>query len=204
MRMIFTAKIWRRRRSRAFLQKARKAKTRIHFPAHGRWCARSIPPCITSGSAGWFAEEIPGVTVETVTYPENGYREKVQLALVGGEEIDLLDTQLLSVRDLANSGLVRDLGVFYDNNAQEDYVNMVDTYRVDGKLYEMPVTVLPMAVWTDKKMTESLGVELPETLSFSTLNDWTQQAEKGSEYYMIKEYPKASAVHERAFRVLGF
>ena len=89
---------------------------------------------------------------------------------------------------------MRDLGVFYDNNAQEDYVNMVDTYRVDGKLYEMPVTVLPMAVWTDKKMTESLGVELPETLSFSTLNDWTQQAEKGSEYYMIKEYPKASAV----------
>ena len=138
--------------------------------------------------SGLFAEEIPGVTVETVTYPENGYREKVQLALVGGEEIDLLDTQLLSVRDLANSGLVRDLGVFYDNNAQEDYVNMVDTYRVDGKLYEMPVTVLPMAVWTDKKMTESLGVELPETLSFSTLNDWTQQAEKGSEYYMIKEY----------------
>ena len=62
--------------------------------------------------SGLFAEEIPGVTVETVTYPENGYREKVQLALVGGEEIDLLDTQLLSVRDLANSGLVRDLGVF--------------------------------------------------------------------------------------------
>lgn len=154
--------------------------------------------------SGLFAEEIPGVTVETVTYPENGYREKVQLALVGGEEIDLLDTQLLSVRDLANSGLVRDLGVFYDNNAQEDYVNMVDTYRVDGKLYEMPVTVLPMAVWTDKKMTESLGVELPETLSFSTLNDWTQQAEKGSEYYMIKEYPKASAVMNELSAFLGF
>lgn len=154
--------------------------------------------------SGLFAEEIPGVTVETVTYPENGYREKVQLALVGGEEIDLLDTQLLSVRDLANSGLVRDLGVFYDNNAQEDYVNMVDTYRVDGKLYEMPVTVLPMAVWTDKKMTESLGVELPETLSFSTLNDWTQQAEKGSEYYMIKEYPKASAVMNELSAFLDF
>ena len=32
--------------------------------------------------SGLFAEEIPGVTVETVTYPENGYREKVQLSLI--------------------------------------------------------------------------------------------------------------------------
>ena len=52
--------------------------------------------------------------------------------------------------------------------------------------------------------TETKIVELPETLSFSTLNDWTQQAEKGSEYYMIKEYPKASAVMNELSAFLDF
>lgn len=127
---------------------------------------------------------------------DEGYVEKATVSLLSGEPIDVIDTNYLNLQKTGKSGVFVDLNEFFAWDSNHYYTNVVEACTLDGALLGVPTQFCPIVFWTDKKITDTLGVDIGtfDSISFEDLDELCSQAiEQGicqQPYYLFEDMSK--------------
>ncbi len=112
-----------------------------------------------------FMKDHPNVTIETESYPDQPYQQKIKLYATAGQLPDVFKYWSFStlLKPLVDSKLVMEL-----NRSDYSGINYLpgalDSNVYYGKLYGIPVTADMWLLYYNKALLQKVGVQLPDTI----------------------------------------
>ncbi len=111
-----------------------------------------------------FTKTHPNVTIETESYPDQPYQEKIKLYATSGQLPDVMKYWSFStlLKPLVDAGFVAELK--YDEFKVFDYLpGALESNMYGGKLYGIPVSGDLWVVYYNKRLFKDAGVEVSAT-----------------------------------------
>lgn len=112
--------------------------------------------------AAQFEEENPGVTVKLTRIPNDSFKEKLSVAMSGGEVPDIFQSWGGGwLKNFADDGNVLDMTADVEEGHFNELALANSTY--DDKVYGLPIGLTIDVVFYNKEIFEEYGLEAPET-----------------------------------------
>ncbi len=141
---------------------------------------------------------------------ENHYVEDLKLRLLSGEEPDLIyDTNDIT-SEIALSGVLVDLNDYIKSdstfNEEDFYMNVLDAFKLNGKLYKIPNTTFFQFVRFDTKVLNAVGIDEDtiEAVDYKMIFDVYNKAMETEELPELKYIDEDSASGKAIFVELEF
>lgn len=112
--------------------------------------------------AAQFEKENPGVKVKLTRIPNDSFKEKLSVAMSGGEVPDVFQSWGGGwLKNFADNGNVLDITA----DVEEGHFNQLalDNSTYDGKVFGLPIGLTIDVVFYNKEIFEEYGLEAPET-----------------------------------------
>lgn len=99
--------------------------------------------------------------------PEEGFTTDNYLTYLGtqimsGKADDIILTSMLSMRDYIKMGAFEDLSYYLEStpeiNEENYYINVIEAFRRNGGLYEMPLSFSMWVIYFDRQLVEASGI----------------------------------------------
>jgi len=122
----------------------------------------------TEAAVGAFEKKYPNITVETSYSDWAGYWDRLATQTAGGDAPDVSQMDMTYLSSYASRGILADLGPvknILDTSTIPKTV--LDSGRVDGKLYAAPIGAAANGVVINTSLLDKYGIEIPDT------NTWT-------------------------------
>lgn len=117
-----------------------------------------------------YTKENPDVSIEIQLTPWKDYWTKLEASATGGVAPDVFWINTLHSELYQEGGILADLTDAVEKSdigLDENYEKtLVDSYKIDGKLYAIPKDVGTVGLWYNKEIFDKAGVERPT-------DDWT-------------------------------
>jgi multiple sugar transport system substrate-binding protein len=135
----------------------------------------------TEAAIALFEKKYPNITVDPTSADWTGYWDKLATATAGGDMPDVSQFDQLYLASYADRGSLLDLGTV-SNTLTTDYLTpgVLDSGKVSGKQYAVPIGVTPSGIIINKSIFEKYGVALPDLESW-TWDDLASVSEQISE-----------------------
>ncbi len=114
-----------------------------------------------------YEAEHPDVTIELTMLENEAFKQKVQVAVQGGDPPDIFHSWGGGVMvEYAQAGMLRDITDYVENNlADRIGSGALGVYGYDGHYYGAPYDMGAFGIWYNKAIFEEAGVEVPATWS---------------------------------------
>lgn len=115
-----------------------------------------------------FEAQNPGIKVEMTALPTGEYWTRMTSMAAAGEMPDLMANHPTNNADLAEQGVLMDLGPFMEDMDEDDYFwEILETsFEVDNTIYGVPFAWVGSVIYYNKDMFREQGVAMPTP-------DWT-------------------------------
>jgi multiple sugar transport system substrate-binding protein len=112
-----------------------------------------------------YTQKHPNVTFETQWQGYSGYYDKINTSAAGRNAPDIIQIDNRVLREYSGKGLIAELDAWVGSTLQTDGIDqrLMDTGKVDGKLYAVPLASNTQSYVVDKTVVEPLGLLPPET-----------------------------------------
>jgi raffinose/stachyose/melibiose transport system substrate-binding protein len=109
----------------------------------------------------------PGVTVELTMLENEAFKQRVQVAIQGGDPPDIFHSWGGGVMvEYAQAGMLRDVTDFVEDNlADRIGGGALGVYGYDGRYFGAPYDMGAFGVWYNRAIFDEVGVDVPETWS---------------------------------------
>jgi len=120
---------------------------------------------ITQKVLDLYTQKHPNVTFETQWQGYSGYYDKINTSAAGRNAPDIIQIDNRVLREYAGKGLIAELDAWVGSTLKTDGIDqrLMDTGKVDGKLYAVPLASNTQSYVVDKTVVEPLGLLPPET-----------------------------------------
>lgn len=115
-------------------------------------------------------KKYPNIEVELLLVSGDDYATKIKMAMIAGEQMDIIETGTNALDRTGPDNLYLPLDDFIARDGwdlQKEYGDYPQQLMVDGKLYGIPRAVAPEGIWYNKKHFEEAGIPDPSS------GDWT-------------------------------
>lgn len=120
----------------------------------------------------------PGVTFETQAYQWSDYWTALATSAAGGQLPDLIQQDYAYIEQYVDNDMLIDLTPYIESGAL-DCSNVadsvMDTGKVGDKVYAICAGVNAPAMYYNKTLTDSLGIEVPDNMTMSQFTDLSKQ-----------------------------
>lgn len=155
------------------------------------WWGSDTRHRVTQEALDLFEEKNPGITVQADFTAWNGYFDRLNTSVAGGDTPDVITLEERYIAEYAENGVVADLEEL-DIPLDGIDTDYVDLGRIDGTLYALPSGVNVHALVVDPQVVADSGVAMPDDTSwtwdeFSTFATDVAAA-SGSGVYGVQNY----------------
>lgn len=131
---------------------------------------------ITQKVLDLYTKKHPNVKFTTQWQGYSGYYDKINTTAAGRNAPDIIQIDNRVLREYSSKKLIADLGPWVGNTIKTDGVDarLMDTGKIDGKLYAVPLASNTQSYVVDRAVVEPLGLLPPETgwASWEEFGDW--------------------------------
>ncbi|GAA0941374.1 ABC transporter substrate-binding protein [Pseudonocardia zijingensis] len=139
---------------------------------------------ITQKVLDLYTQKHPNVTFTTQWQGYSGYYDKVNTTAAGRNAADIIQIDNRVLREYANKELIAPLDAWVGGTLQVDGIDpkLLDTGKVDGTLYAVPLAANTGSFVVDKTVVEPLGLLPPETgwASWEEFGSWAAQVNQAT------------------------
>jgi multiple sugar transport system substrate-binding protein len=120
---------------------------------------------ITQKVLDLYTQKHPNVTFETQWQGYSGYYDKINTSAAGRNAPDIIQIDNRVLREYSGKGVIAELDPWVGSTLKTDGVDprLMDTGKVDGKLYAVPLASNTQSYVVDRTVVEPLGLLPPET-----------------------------------------
>jgi multiple sugar transport system substrate-binding protein len=131
---------------------------------------------ITQKVLDLYTQKHPNVTFETQWQGYSGYYDKINTSAAGRNAPDIIQIDNRVLREYAGKGLIAELDAWVGSTIKTEGIDarLMDTGKVDGKLYAVPLASNTQSYVVDRTVVEPLGLLPPETgwATWEEFGDW--------------------------------
>ena len=131
-----------------------------------------------------YTRKHPNVTFTTQWQGYSGYYDKVNTSAAGRNAADIIQIDNRVLREYAGKGVIADLGPWVGSTLKTDQIDarLMDTGKVDGTLYAVPLASNTASYVVDRTVVEPLGLLPPETgwASWEEFGNWAAKVTEGT------------------------
>jgi multiple sugar transport system substrate-binding protein len=139
---------------------------------------------ITQKVLDLYTQKHPNVTFTTQWQGYSGYYDKVNTTAAGRNAADIIQIDNRVLREYANKGLIAELDPWVGGTLKTDGIDpkLMETGKVDGKLYAVPLASNTQSLAVDKSVVEPLGLLPPETgwATWEEFGTWAAQVSQAT------------------------
>lgn len=107
-----------------------------------------------------FEKKNPNITIEYVTAPYGEIVNQVINMAGGGDRVDMIFGEIGWIAGLADSGLtVPVTEIFSEEYLSDFYPSVLDSFRIDGEIYGLPMFISPYLLYYNKDLFEQAGLD---------------------------------------------
>src|SRR5690606_22822670 len=164
---------------------------------------------ITQKVLDLYTQKHPNVTFTTQWQGYSGYYDKVNTSAAGRNAADIIQIDNRVLREYANKGLIAELDPWVGSTLQLDGIDpkLLETGKVDGKLYAIPLAANTGSFVVDKTVVEPLGLLPPETgwASWEEFGEWAARVNQatGSQPWAFRDESATMGAFEFWLRQRG-
>lgn len=141
------------------------------------WWGTQDRHTITIDALKLFEKDNPNVQITPVYSGWNGYWDKLNVQVSGGDAPDLFQMAYFYLSDYAQRGAVADL-----SNVGIDFSNISNSSKdigeINGKIYALPAGINANGLVYDKSMFAKAGITLPQRMTWKQFADITTEYAK--------------------------
>lgn len=109
-----------------------------------------------------FTKKNPGIKIEIET--PSGYSQEINNRIQSGKDLDVFMTDNSTASTLADNGAIASLDSdITDKDLQDTNTNLLNQFKIKGKLYGIPVGGDTLALYYNKDMFDAAGLKPPTT-----------------------------------------
>jgi multiple sugar transport system substrate-binding protein len=139
---------------------------------------------ITQKVLDLYTQKHPNVTFETQWQGYSGYYDKINTSAAGRNAPDIIQIDNRVLREYSGKGVIAELDPWVGSTLKADGVDprLMDTGKVDGKLYAVPLASNTQSYVVDRTVVEPLGLLPPETgwASWEEFGTWAAKVSEGT------------------------
>jgi multiple sugar transport system substrate-binding protein len=139
---------------------------------------------ITQQVLDLYTQKHPNVTFTTQWQGYSGYYDKINTSAAGRNAPDIIQIDNRVLREYSGKGVIAELDAWVGSTLKTDGVDprLMDTGRVDGKLYAVPLASNTQSYVVDRTVVEPLGLLPPETgwASWEEFGDWAARVSEAT------------------------
>lgn len=130
------------------------------------WWGSDTRHRVTQEALDLFEEKNPGITVQADFTAWNGYFDRLNTSVAGGDAPDVITLEERYIAEYAENGVITDLEEL-DISLDGIDTDYVDLGRIDGTLYALPSGVNVHALVVDPQVVADSGVAMPDDTTWT-------------------------------------
>lgn len=137
-----------------------------------------------------FEAEHPGINVESVPYPYDGFRQALLTSAAGGEGPDLIRLDIIWSPEFAELGVLTNLSEAmpdFDEYAARVFAGPLSTNLYNGAYYGLPLDTNTRAFVYNPALLEQAGIEAVPTTIDELLDSCDAVQALGEDYYLFSD-----------------
>lgn len=155
------------------------------------WWGSAVRNDLTQEAINLYMELHPDIQINAQFADWTGYWDKLSAMSAGGNMPDIVQMDYSYIEQYAAAGLLENLSPYIESGAFDTSdipSSIIDSGSVDGNCYAISLGTNTTAMFYNKTLTDSLGIEVPVNPTFDELYDISEKVYEGTDGEVLTDF----------------